>query len=226
MRVAITLLLVVATRVHAAAGASPGSGVSLAEPSTGASPSTVEVHAATPALVHEVSQPGAQAKFPGICTYIGGWLVTAFSDQSDAFHEAGDTGQTFASKDGKAWSAVPNSLAPWILNGVVPLGNSTGTASALGFTYMLKGKPLVDAGRAYLQGYTLTATADGVSQTKAYNISLAFPPGHGVDPYQKSDDSFGMVVTGLSLPLKSGGILATLYGTCASCSRLEISLEA
>ena len=65
--------------------------------------------------------------------------------------------------------------------------------------------PLVDAGHAYLQGYTLTATDKGVAQTEAYNVSLAFPLGHEVDPYKKSTDSFGMVVTGLSLPLKSGG---------------------
>ena len=38
-----------------------------------------------------MTQPGAQAKFPGILDYLGDWLVTAYSDQSDAFHEAGDT---------------------------------------------------------------------------------------------------------------------------------------
>jgi hypothetical protein len=208
MRAAIALLLAAARTAPVVSEPSSGSLLSLTEHAAAAP----TVTAAPPALVQEVSKPGAQAKFPGICTYIGGWLVTAFSDQSDAFHEAGDTGQSFASKDGKTWSAVPNSLAPWILNGVVPLSGK----SALGFTYMLKGQPLVDAGSAYLQGYTLTATASGIAQTESYNVSLTFPKGHQLDPYGTSADSFGMVVTGLSLPLKSGGVLATLYGTCAS----------
>jgi hypothetical protein len=52
------------------------------------------VSASPPALVHEVTAPGAQAKFPAIVAYVGDALVTSFSDQSDAYHEAGDTGQS------------------------------------------------------------------------------------------------------------------------------------
>jgi hypothetical protein len=36
----------------------------------------------TPALVHLVTKPGAQAKFPAICSYVGDYLVTAFSDHA------------------------------------------------------------------------------------------------------------------------------------------------
>ena len=172
---------------------------------------TVTITAESTALVHRVTQPGAQAKFPGILDYLGDWLVTAYSDQSDAFHEAGDTGHSFASPDGKTWSEVPNAVAPWILNGLVH--SSASSSRALGFTYMLKGKPQVDAGSAYLQAFTLDASAAGVTQTSATNVTLTFPAGHQLDPYGNSTSAFGMVVTGCVVPLRSGGHLATLYGT-------------
>ena len=75
---------------------------------------------------------------------------------------------------------MPNTLAPWVLNGAVPINGSAD--AVLGFTYMLKGRPQVDAAHAWLQGYTLTASDSGVTQTAAYNVTLAFPPGHELDP--------------------------------------------
>jgi hypothetical protein len=57
-----------------------------------------------------------------------------------------------------------------------------------------------------------------LAQSSAFNITLTFPPGHKLDPSpvkkgKPSADSIGMVVTGMTLPLKTGGVLATLYGT-------------
>jgi hypothetical protein len=57
-----------------------------------------------------------------------------------------------------------------------------------------------------------------LAQSSAFNITLTFPPGHELYPYpvkkgKPSADSFGMVVTGMTLPLKTGGVMATLYGT-------------
>lgn len=167
-----------------------------------------------PALVHQITKPGAQAKFPATLEWVGGsdlWLVTSFSDQSDAFHEAGDTGQSFCSKDGVAWAPVNNTLGPWIVNGIVPPADPT--EPSLGFSYMLKGEPDSDASHAYLQGYELAATASGVAQQAALNVSFAFPEGHQLDPYGTSKTAFAMVVTGAVVKLRSGGHLATLYGT-------------
>eukprot|EP01052_Picozoa_sp_SAG31_P039032 SAG31_NODE_5327_length_2608_cov_3.352730_1_plen_434_part_00 len=176
----------------------------------------VGVTASPPALVHRVTTPGAQAKFPAMLEYVGSsddapWLVTSFSDQSDAFHEAGDTGQSFCSEDGVRWSRVNNTMGPWIVNGIVSPADPTEPSVA--FTYMLKGQPDADASRAYLQGYTLKATASGVVQQSALNVSLEFPTGHQPAPYGTSKTAFGMVVTGAVVKLQSGGHLATLYGT-------------
>ena len=68
------------------------------------------ITASPPALVHQITRPGAQAKFPALLDYVGEYLVTSFSDQSDAFHEAGDTGQSFFSRDGTSWAAINNTL--------------------------------------------------------------------------------------------------------------------
>jgi hypothetical protein len=153
---------------------------------------------------------------------VGNHLVTAFSDQSDAFHEAGDTGMSYASADGVSWSAVANTYSPFLLNGVVP--DATDPSSALGFTYMLKGQPrctglpvCTGLRSAYIQSYQLKSSAAGVEQVSASNVTLAFPAAHalaphGAAPNHQSNTSFGMVVTGMTIKLKSGGWLATMYG--------------
>lgn len=97
---------------------------------------------------------------------------------------------------------------PWIVNGLVASGGGSGPS--LGFTYMLKGEPTVDPGSAYLQAYTLAATALGVVQQSSLNVSLSFPVGHLPGPYGNSTTAMAMLVTGCAIELRSGGHMATL----------------
>lgn len=191
--------------------------------------SIANITAFAPAVVKRQGTPGTQLKFPTALGVVDGpavpWIVTSYSDQSDAYHDAGLTGPTFASRDqGRHWQPVDSSFSPWITMGVF---TSNADGGAVAFSYLLRHADAA-AGNgnstvlAHIHATRLTTSADGVTQGPNvtwqpvnFNLSVEFP--HDRRPYTPLNvsESFGMVTSGGITKLKSGGLLMLVNGAFA-----------
>ena len=193
--------------------------------------SIANITAFTPAVVKRQDTPGTQLKFPTALGVVDGpavpWIVTSYSDQSDAYHDAGLTGPTFASRDqGRHWQPVNASFSPWITMGVFTYN---GDGGAVAFSYLLRHADAATGSDnstvlAHIHATRLTTSADGVTQGPnvawspvSFNLSVEFP--HDRRPYtppnQSVSESFGMVTSGGIQKLKSGGLLMLVNGAFA-----------
>jgi hypothetical protein len=107
---------------------------------------------------------------------------------------------------------------------MIQRASSTKPPGVLAFSYTLRyHSGPADPSAVFLQGWVLAADArSGVTQQQARNLSIRFPQGHlpGRQAANSSagngilsNSTTGLVVTGCTLQLKSGGLLATAYGT-------------
>ena len=115
-----------------------------------------------------------------------------------------------------------------MLTGMIQRASSTKPPGVLAFSYTLRyHSGPADPSAVFLQGWVLAADArSGVTQQQARNLSIHFPQGHlpGRQATNSSgilsNSTTGLVVTGCTLQLKSGGLLATAYGTYLVPGRL------
>jgi len=186
------------------------------------SPQRATIIADPPHVVARVATAGMQAKFPATLDYVSredSIILTSFSDQSDALHDAGFTGSSYMyvsrSQRDSSWKKLDNEAFPWLIIGLF----ETSPGAVTAFSYPLRHA----AGANYsnssgnVQSASLAHAGGRVLLAHPGNLTIGFPP----NPYRQpmtpagANNSFSFSTTGPVIDLHSGGKLAFLYGTFA-----------